>query len=187
MYPISNYSNFNQSLTSLKLETALSFNLNTTNYINNSISTTNYLLNYSNYPNSSSLINDVRINESNNQDGLPVNTSIIEENIDDIIIEFNDRLPLFYRNKNLIKIPTKILRTLRRNTPKHLLSAIHENIDVAVELCLFFTIQLTSTYFDLKENPNASGWKSLKSEYLRELLLIDSMTYKRVIEALEHP
>ena len=98
-------------------------------------------------------------------------------------------MPLFYINKNLIKVPSKIATTLKRHTPKHILEAIHKDIDVAIELCLIFTTQLTSTYFDVKDidSDNPEGWKSLKAQYLRELISVNPMAYKHVIEALEYP
>jgi len=55
-----------------------------------------------------------------------------------------------------------------------------------IELCLLYVSQLSSTYFDIKENPTSHGWKFLKAEYLRESIGGDASTYKRVREALEY-
>lgn len=105
---------------------------------------------------------------------------------DNITTEYCAQIPLFFINRNIIKIPTKVEHVLRKYTPRKLLREIHPDIDIAVELCLMFTTQLSSTYFELIDNPESEGWKSLKAEYLRDFFSISPMTYKDVITALEH-
>jgi hypothetical protein len=105
---------------------------------------------------------------------------------DNITTEYYAQFPLFFINRDIIKIPTKVEHALRKYTSKKLLKAIHKDEDVAVELCLMFTTQLTSTYFDRIDRPEKNGWKSLRAEYLRDFLSLDPMTYKDVIKALEH-
>ncbi len=107
---------------------------------------------------------------------------------DDIIItEFQAQFPLFFITNNTIKIPSKIEYVLRKYVSRKLLRDIHTNEDVAIELCLLFASQLTSTYFRLLEDPEYKGWKSLRAEYLRDFLSLNPMTYKKVITALEMP
>lgn len=144
-----------------------------------------YLSNTTNYY--SSLINDVVIyDEVIGKESIDITRDVecFENNITtDIYAQF----PLFFINRNIIKIPTKVEHVLSRYIPKKLLKEIHPDIDVAIELCLMFTTQLTSTYFDGIDNPENEGWKSLHAKYLREFLSLDPMTYKDVITALEHP
>jgi hypothetical protein len=68
-----------------------------------------------------------------------------------------------------------------------LLKEIHSDVDVAVELCLLFTTQLTSTYFERLDEPEKEGWKSLHAKYIRDFLSINPMAYKDVTTALEFP
>lgn len=136
---------------------------------------------------SSSLINDVVIyDEVISKESIDItrDTECFDDNITtDICTQF----PLFFINRNIIKIPKKVEYVLKRFVPKGLLKEIHPDINVAVELCLMFTTQLTSTYFEGIDNPEKEGWKSLHAEYLREFLSLNSMTYKDVITALEYP
>jgi hypothetical protein len=112
----------------------------------------------------------------------------VKECFDDVIItEFQAQFPLFFITNNLIKIPNKIEYVLRKYVSRKLLRDIHDDEEVAIELCLLFVSQLTSTYFKLLEDPEYKGWKSLRAEYLRDFLSINPMTYKKVITALEMP
>ena len=112
----------------------------------------------------------------------------IKECFDDVIVtEFQAQFPLFFISNNLIKIPSKIEYVLRKYVSRKLLRDIHDDEEVAIELCLLFVSQLTSTYFKLLEDPEYKGWKSLRAEYLRDFLSISPMTYKNVITALEKP
>jgi hypothetical protein len=79
---------------------------------------------------------------------------------------------------------------IERDLPKNILHKIHgqekteENRKVAVELCLLFLTQLSSTHRNIKNGSSPDGWKSLRAEYLRELLRIDAKTYQHVRDAL---
>lgn len=136
--------------------------------------------------NNTSFINDVGIYDeviSNKSIDTIRDAEYFDDNITtDICTQF----PLFFINRNIIKIPTKIEYVIRRFIPKKLLKAIHVDEDVARELCLLFTTQLTSTYFEIQDNPESEGWKSLHAKYLREFLSINPSTYKNVRTALEH-
>lgn len=144
-------------------------------------------LNLSNIINNQSpFINDVVIYKEG-RDKEPIDITRDAECYDDnITTDICTQFPLFFINRNIIKIPKKVEYVLRRFIPKKVLKEIHPDIDVAVELCLMFTTQLTSTYFERFDNPEKEGWKSLHAEYLREFLSLDPMTYKDVITALEH-
>ena len=157
--------------------------INTNNLLNN---TTNnkYLTNIN--INNTSFINDVGI-----YDEVISNKSIdtirdAECFDDNITTDIRAQFPLFFINRNIIKIPTKVRTTIERFIPKELLIEIHSDRDVAIELCLMFTTQLTSTYFEIQDNPESEGWKSLHAKYLREFLSINPNTYKDVRTALEH-
>nr|WP_315218418.1 hypothetical protein [uncultured Flavobacterium sp.] len=143
------------------------------------------LINTSN--NQSSFINDVLIyNEVIEKEVLGI-TGITGCFDDNITTDYYAQFPLFFINRNIIKIPRKVEYVLRKYISKKLLKEIHSDIDVAVELCLLFTTQLTSTYFERIDEPEKKGWKSLRAEYLRDFLSIDPLTYKKVITALEQP
>lgn len=133
------------------------------------------------------LINDVQEDSTTVIDESVDITTVSDDITLDSIIDINDTLPQFFINKDLIKIPNKIERDLQRLTPPELLKAIHQNKQVAIEMCLIFTTQLTSTYFEIKDGSNPEGWKSLHAAYLRELMSINPMAYKNVIKALCHP
>lgn len=133
------------------------------------------------------IINYVGTSSSDISSKTIINTKITALNDDVIYSDFDTQIPLFAINRKLIKVPRKIPYALDRFTPKHLLKAIHPNMEVAKEMCLLFVRQLNSTYFDLLHDENNKGWKSLKAEYLRELFSFDSMAYKHIIEALVYP
>lgn len=110
-----------------------------------------------------------------------------EHDDDSITTYIHAQFPLFFINKEQIKVPSKVEYVIRKYISRNLLKEIHPNIDVAIELCLLFTSQLSSTYFGIIDGSNPEGWKSLKAEYLRNFLSLHPMTYKRVITALQYP
>jgi hypothetical protein len=132
-------------------------------------------------------INDVFIEDLLINEETSINTSLIGFFDDVIITDIQAQFPLFLISKNIIKIPSKIEYVLRRYVSRKLLREINANEDVAIELCLLFTSLLSSTYFKQIEDPNNKGWKSLHAKYLREFLCVNSMTYKKIITALENP
>lgn len=87
--------------------------------------------------------------------------------------------PLLLRKQNLIHIPAKVEYSLRR-VSKKMLKNVHEDIEVAIELCLLFLSLLTSTYFTWVNGENEEGWKSLKSDYLRELFKVEPNTLRQL-------
>ena len=146
-------------------------------------SLTNKLPNYKFYP----LINDVYQYIPTNNPHTSILTSVSEEINTVLFDEKNAHFPLFCLNINVIKIPSKVYVTLKRYTPKRLLKKIHQNIEVAIELCLLFITQLNSTYFDYLMDSANGRWKPLMAKYLREYLNTSSLTYKYIREALNHP
>ncbi len=142
-----------------------------------------YLSNHHQYS-SSTFINDV-LNSSIDIDSECIDYSSVSKVINtNTTSEFHAQFPIFY---DTIKIPTKVATTIKRYTPKKLLYQIHQDIDVAVEMCLLFVSQLSSTYFSVKDKTNPEGWKALKSEYLRQLIPTHPMAYKNARTALEYP
>lgn len=95
------------------------------------------------------------------------------------------QFPQFFKDENVIRIPTKVLSALKY-TPRKLLREIHEDMDVAVELCLLFLTNLNSTYFKIIDESAPDGWKSLRAQFLSEFLRIKSGTYVKVVKALEY-
>ena len=146
-----------------------------------------YITDLSNFKLSSSLNNDVLKDTFLKEKevlGITANTAY---NDDNITTDVSAQLSLFVINNSKIKIPSKVEYVIRKYVSRKLLKEVHQDIEVAVELCLLFCTQLNSTYFDIKNGSNPEGWKSLRAEYLRELLCLNQMTYKRVITALEEP
>ena len=161
------------STSSAILNTGNSYN----NYFNNSSFT-------SSSTSSTAFINDV-LDFSIDTDSKYVDYASVLQNIErNCTHEVYTRLPIFYDS---IKIPSKVATTVKRYIPKSMLHKIHSDFDVAVEMCLLYVSQLTSTYFTTKEGNTSDGWKGLKADYLRELITVDSTAYKRVREALEYP
>ncbi|MBM3402772.1 MAG: hypothetical protein FJY21_10790 [Bacteroidetes bacterium] len=130
-------------------------------------------------------INHVLEDAYTNSTSNAVSIIVTGESNGSLKAEFYTNLPLLTGRENLIKIPNKVEYAIRRLLGKKVLKVIHPDIDVAVELCLLFLSQLTSTYFGFKDGSNKEGWKSLRAEYLRELLRYENDTYKKVREALE--
>lgn len=134
-----------------------------------------------------SFINNVGTSLTRETDKTLYNSTVSELNDDVISTEFHTQIPLFFINKRIIKVPSKIPYAITRHTPKPLLRAIHPNTEVAIDMCLIFLTQLNSTYFAMREDSTHEGWKALRAEYLRELLSFDPKAYKRITEALEYP
>lgn len=116
-----------------------------------------------------------------------IETTVTEEKRDEFNTNISTNFPLFFNHGNNIKTPTKIEVALRRHTPRNLLYKIHTDIDVSVELCLLYTSNFTSTYFEMIADDDKDGSRALKSEYLREYFSTSPLTYKYIREALEYP
>jgi hypothetical protein len=134
---------------------------------------------------SSSLSNDLYNTSIDKNTIIPVNTIDTEEIDVQISTIYHDTLPLFFKHDYLLKIP-RVERFIRRNIPKQILLSIHSDYNTAVELCLLYVSQMTSTYFDVKSDSTSHGWKFLKAEYLQQLVGGDAKMYKRIREALEY-
>lgn len=113
----------------------------------------------------------------------PVNTvansDIYTENFDQISATY----PLFFQSSTTINIPQNIKRHIERKIPKRYLDKIDKNKKYAVEKCLLFCSNLTSTiFFDDK-------WKSLSSEILNEQFKKgkdNTFKYTHVVDALKY-
>lgn len=103
---------------------------------------------------------------------------------EDIQILQNDHnlaeLALQFPNVNSLLIPKKSEYNLRKYAPKSMLRAIDSNVDVAVEKCLVFLSNLSSTYY------TDDKWKSLNTKILHPQLKSADNTYiyTRVIDVL---
>lgn len=103
---------------------------------------------------------------------------------EDIQILQNDNnfteLALHFPNVNSLLIPKKAEYNLKRYVSKAMLEEINPDINIAIEKCLIFLSNLSSTYYtDYK-------WKSLNATLLHEQTKSASNTYiyKRIIELL---
>jgi hypothetical protein len=137
------------------------------------------------------ITNDVTDNDDNKSPEIPYNIGVNAEKgsgkTDDIYTQF---ATLFFKNQNTISVPTKVKTLIERDLPKNILDKIHgqdktvANRKVAVELCLLFLSQLSSTHRNIKNGSSPNGWKSLRAAYLRQLLRINAKTYQYVKDAL---
>lgn len=90
---------------------------------------------------------------------------------------------LFLKKKYYISIPSKVESAVKYISETRL-KAIHQDLEVARELCLIFISLLTSTYFEILEG--SDGWKPLHSSHLRDLFK-GVADYRKIREALEAP
>jgi hypothetical protein len=121
-------------------------------------------------------------------------TSVLEENIIDKsgsgdfepLISAN--LPLLQQSDNVIKIPNKVERVVRRYIPIKLLKEIYPEKETAVELCLMFLSKLSATHFTIQDNDGdpmrADGWRAFHSSILMNEFDIEKNTYRKIVEAL---
>jgi hypothetical protein len=89
--------------------------------------------------------------------------------------------PLYFPKANTILIPKKIKRNLERYVPKELLRKIDTNIELAIEKCLVFVSNLSSTYY------SDNRWKKLKSTIMHEQTKkpnSNTYVYPNIIRAL---
>ena len=107
-----------------------------------------------------------------------VNNDFNAENLDQVY----DTYPLFFQNATTINIPQNIKRHIERKIPKSYLNKIDKNKKYAVENCLLFSSNLTSTLF------SEDRWKSLSSKILSEQFKKgkdNTFNYTHIIEALK--
>ena len=105
---------------------------------------------------------------------------------EDIQILHNDNnlaeLALQFPNVNSLLIPKKSEYNLRKYAPKGMLRAIDSDVDVAVEKCLVFLSNLSSTFY------TDDKWKSLNATLLHQQTKSKDNTYiyTRIIDVLKH-
>jgi len=172
-----NYYIYSNSISSINTDSLL---------LNTDVLTSSYLINLTT-KSTYYLINDVLYYNYTEVDRSIDSTGISEDYHTTISDGPYTNLPLFLQHRNIIKIPTKVEYALRRFMPKPLLKNVYPEFEVAVELCLLFISQLTSTCFESLSDKNPAGWKTLKAEYLRDFLCNDPLTYKNVKAVLEYP
>ena len=105
---------------------------------------------------------------------------------EDLQILHNDHnlaeLALQFPNVNSLLIPKKSEYNLRKYAPKGMLRDIDSDVDVAVEKCLVFLSNLSSTYY------TDDKWKSLKADILHQQTKSKDNTYiyTRIVDVLKH-
>lgn len=110
--------------------------------------------------------------------------------IDELIVltgdtEYNEvissaNFPLFFESQYSRFIPNKVKRTIERYCSAPLLKEIHEDKEVAIELCLILLSNLSNAYYQTE-----SGWKRLSAEILRDQVSTrKESTYIKIIECL---
>ena len=105
---------------------------------------------------------------------------------DTVGVDIEAQIPLFFKQRNTIKVPNKVEYAIRKHLTSYL-HQIHPEKEVAKELCLLMLAQLNSTHFDIKAGRDTSGWKRLKAEYLQNLISNEPTAYKNIIEVLQTP
>lgn len=94
----------------------------------------------------------------------------------------NDTSPLLTQ-PTIVQIPKKIERSITRDIPKKLLDAIDSDRSTAIEKCILFVSNLTSTFY------SDNRWKNLSSTNLHEQFKKgndNTFVYKKIIEALKY-
>ena len=97
--------------------------------------------------------------------------------------EINDTFTLFFNDIDIINIPRKAERDLRRVVPKIYLKAIDKDKEIAVEKCLLMLSNLSSTVF------SEERFKTLNSTLLHEQLQKgndNTYVYPKIIKALKY-
>ena len=120
---------------------------------------------------------DVEIGET------PLKLDYSESYSDETYDELNASFPLFFENINTICIPKKVKMHLERIVPKKLLKDIDGNMDVAVERCLVFVSNLSSTIY------SDDRWKELSSIILDEQTRKgkdNTRIYPKIIKVLKY-
>ena len=100
-----------------------------------------------------------------------------EENEQNISAHF----PLFFESQYSRFIPNKLKKDLERYIPNSLLSEVHKDKSVAVELCLVFLSNLSNAYLINEDN----GWKILNTSLLRsQVSNTNDDVHKKIISVL---
>lgn len=164
------------------LNNSSSSDANNSNLINTNLNI-NSTIQPNSYPNSinPSIIYVTKSNiEINKQRSIDI-TGITEEINTQIEEDIYATYPLYFPEANSILIPKKIKRNLERYVSKELLRKIDSNIDLAIEKCLVFVSNFTSTYY------NENKWKKLNSKILHQQTKkpnSNTYVYKNIINAL---
>jgi hypothetical protein len=161
---------------------------NVINNVSNNLINNQSLSNNSNYSSTNNQPSSSIINVVSTIRALDTNKNIVykyknKELLKNIDINNNVDFPLFIKKKDFILVPSKAISAVKYISETKL-KAIHQDLDVAKELCLIFISLLTSTYFEILEG--SDGWKPLHSSHLRDLFK-GVADYKKVREALEYP
>jgi hypothetical protein len=150
--------------------------------INQSTSSTTYP-SYTSY--SSSLLIYVTDDRTENKSSKnPVNSGVKELYDIEITDENHTGFPLFFQNNiNTIFIPKKVKTHLERCVPTQYLKNINRNKNIAVEMCLDFVSNLSSTIY------SDNRWKSLSSTLIHEQTKKgndNTFVYPHIIKALKY-
>lgn len=164
------------------LNNSSSSDANNSNLINTNLNfnSTLHPNSYSNFINPSIIYvtkSNIDINKQRSIDITGITEGINTQIEEDIYASY----PLYFPEANTILIPKKIKRNLERYVSKELLRKIDSNIDLAIEKCLVFVSNFTSTYY--QENK----WKKLNSKILHQQTKkpnSNTYVYKGIINAL---
>lgn len=110
----------------------------------------------------------------------PNNNTLFSEDTEE---EIYDKYALFFLNSNTALIPQNVKRNIQKQIPKSYLNKIDTNRNIAVEKCLLFVANLSSTIL------SGTRWKSLSSKILNEQLKKgrdNTRIYPHVVEALKY-
>lgn len=121
--------------------------------------------------------------ETNQHTENTLNTGVNNDLYPDYLDEIYTNYPLFFQNATTISIPKNIQRHIERKIPKRYLNKIDKDKKYAVEKCLLFINNLTSTLF------SEDRWKPLSSKILAEQFKKgkdNTFNYKYVVEALKY-
>lgn len=131
---------------------------NTSTYINGNTSISSIPL----FTLSSPIIYVTDYRESIKCNQIPYTISCTKD-LDELTIEeINARFAPIFIEANSIMIPKKSEYNLRKYASKKELQKIHKDENIAIELCLIFLSNLSSTYY------TEDKWKSLSSTFLHE-------------------
>ena len=95
-------------------------------------------------------------------------------------IKLSAQFPLFFESQNSRYIPNKVKYAIEKYSSAAKLKSIHEDKDVAVELCLILLSNLSNAFYETE-----SGWKRLSSVLMRDQVSNrKDCTYKKIIDLL---
>ncbi|MEZ7500444.1 hypothetical protein QO200_17065 [Flavobacterium sp. Arc3] len=142
-------------------------------------------LNY-NLNNTYNLIYDVLLNRTSYTCKTPCTAGIKCQNSSTIPTAICAQNTLFFNQSSHIYIPNKVLHVLQKYVSKFQLRKVDADLNVAIEYCLLFLMQLDSTSYT-NDNQNDDVWKSLNAAYLREFFTTDPLCYKKITDVMSTP